>query len=178
MTQRVEIDAVDEFGTLGAAFNQMLDARQAAEKADSANRAKSEFLANMSHEIRTPLNAILGFSRRLLRESLAERLKRKVRFIVEAGESLLDLISNILDLSKIEAGKVWLETEELDLHLVITDAVAMTTSLADEKQLALHCQIDELVPRQARGDSNQLRQVLVNLLGNAIKFTERGWVDL
>ena len=192
-TCRVKKEANDELGVLCDGFNQMigqigqreaeirkLNAQMAkgVQDANEANRAKSEFLANMSHEIRTPLNAILGFSRRLLRVPFNEPVKKKIGFIADAGQSLLTLINQILDLSKVEAGKVELEITKIDLRAVINDTVAMMTSLAEEKQLALNCQFDEQIPLQLKGDGTQLRHILVNLLGNAIKFTEHGGVDL
>ena len=150
----------------------------AVESAKLADRTKSEFMANMSHEIRTPLNAILGFARRLFRSPLAEQEKKQTGYIVEAGEMLLVLINQVLDISKIEAGKIELHIKEIDLYALINDSVAMIRSLADEKQLIVNSQIDASVPRKVRGDVVQLRHVLVNLLGNAVKFTEFGGIDL
>ena len=150
----------------------------AACQAETANRAKSEFLANMSHEMRTPLNAILGFAGRLHRKSSATWEKTRIGYILEAGKALLSTIQQILDIAKIEAGRVELAIEDLDLHTAINDAIALLAPLAKEKHIGLHCQIDEQVPLQARGDGLQLRHILVNLLGNAIKFTEQGKVDL
>ena len=160
---------------LGQTTDQLIEAKAVA---DAANKAKSEFLANMSHEIRTPLNAVLGFSRRLIRAPLDDSVRTQIEYIAEAGQSLLGLINQILDLSKIEAGKIQIETAALNLHALLRDVIAMMTPLSEEKHLLLDCKIDASVPLQVWGDSTQIRHVLVNLLGNAIKFTEHGRIDM
>ena len=153
--------------------------REAKEQAEQANRAKSEFLANMSHELRTPLNSIIGFTG-ILKDGMAgeinEEQKRQLEMVYGSARHLLDLINDILDLSKVEAGKVELVLEEFELMPLLEEVRAMMEPLADAKGLALH--LAGFVPERLHSDRGKLRQVLVNLLGNAIKFTERGSVAL
>jgi len=146
--------------------------------ADETTRAKTEFLANMSHEIRTSLNSILGFSRLLLGEELVDDVRRKIAYIHEGGETLLDLINDILDLSKVEAGKYSLNPVEFDLEPLVESVVSFSRVLATEKGLAVKQSVDPSVPRRLVGDRDHLRQILANLLSNAIKFTAEGSVSL
>ncbi|WP_245824439.1 ATP-binding protein [Sphingomonas azotifigens] len=146
--------------------------------AEAASAAKSEFLANMSHELRTPLNAILGYAQLLEREELAPRHRQAARTIHQSGTHLLTLITDILDLSKIEAGKLEILTAPIDLAGCIDQVAAMIRLRAEEKGLAFTATVAADVPTHVIGDEKRIRQVLLNLLGNAVKFTASGEVRL
>ncbi len=156
--------------------------RAAREKAETANRTKSRFLANMSHELRTPLNAVIGFSDIMCEEMFgelgSEQYKDYSKLIRESGQFLLELINDILDMSKIEAGKYELYLEELQLHKLADGALRLVHQRAREKQLRLNIEIDPNLPR-FHADERAVKQVLLNLLSNAVKFTpERGMISL
>jgi signal transduction histidine kinase/FixJ family two-component response regulator len=156
-----------------------LELEQAKNLAESANRSKSEFLANMSHELRTPLNAILGFSQLMNREtSLTTEQQENLGIINRSGEHLLSLINDILDLAKIESGKTTLYSTDFDLYALLNLSVEMLALKAESKGLALIIERDSNLPRYIHSDDKKLRQVLINLLGNAIKFTNEGSVTL
>ncbi len=155
-----------------------VDLLQAMESADRGNRAKSEFLANMSHEIRTPLNAILGFAELLQDYTEDPKYVHYLNGITTSGRGLLKIINDILDLSKIEAGKTRIETEPVNVSIMITEIKNIFSGLAAEKNIVLNIYIDPKVPKIVYIDETRIRQVLINLIGNAIKFTPRGSVSI
>ena len=153
--------------------------RAAKDAAESANRAKSAFLANMSHEIRTPMNAILGYAQLLRRDrDLGDEQKQKIDIIQSSGNHLLTLINDILEMSKIEAGRATLAVEPFDLRALLNDVRLMFRELTREEGPRARVRAGSAPPARVRGDAGKVRQVLINLLSNAIKFTERGRVTV
>ena len=151
----------------------------AREAAETANRAKSEFLATMSHELRTPLNVILGFSEILARDAnLNTEQQQTLQTILRSGEHLLSLINDILDLAKIEAGKIELIATPFNLHHLLANLIEMLQVRASRKRLVLNLEIAPDVPVMVEADEAKLRQILINLLGNAVKFTQTGTISL
>ncbi len=151
---------------------------RAKEEADSASRAKSDFVSRMSHELRTPLNAILGFAQLLEMDNLPEHQKTPVQQINRAGKHLLELINQVLDIAKIEAGKLEVEILSVDLPQLLNDMAAISQERIQNKGLAFNIQLDTKLPHYVMGDPTRLRQVFINLIGNAIKFTDVGSVTL
>jgi PAS domain S-box-containing protein len=151
---------------------------QARQQAEAANRAKSAFLATMSHEIRTPLNGVVGLARLLETETQPARRAQYTKHLLESAQSLSGLVSDVLDLSKIEAGRMTLEHTPFDLHELVRTSFQSLAALGHEKGLAMQCLIDEAVLPQRLGDAVRLRQIIANYLGNALKFTDRGSVQL
>ena len=181
---RIDIEHGEESAEVATAFNAILDKHtntiikldEMTKQANSANQAKSEFLANMSHEIRTPMNGVMGMAEILSKTKLDDKQHSFVKIITSSAASLLTVINDILDFSKIEAGKMQLDKKTFDLHSLVGDATQMLSARITDKNLEMIIRIRPDLPQMFIGDETRIRQVLVNLIGNAIKFTERGHI--
>jgi signal transduction histidine kinase len=151
---------------------------QARDQADTANRAKSEFLANVSHEIRTPINGIVGAAQILDKMEMPPQQREFVNMILESSSLLLDLVNDILDISKVEAGKLELEPISFDLYTSVETLVDMVRQRIDEKNLDFILRFPPEIRSYVYGDPGRIRQILLNFLSNAIKFTEKGQIFL
>lgn len=149
----------------------------AKDQAEKANNAKSDFLSSMSHEIRTPLNAIVGFSQALEEEDLPPQAKEEVKDIISASETLLDIVNGILDISKIEANKLEIVNTEYNFNQILNELISLTKARLGEKPLEFRCSFDQTIPPYLYGDKVRVKQVILNLLTNAVKYTKEGWIE-
>ena len=148
------------------------------ERAEDATKAKTDFLANMSHEIRTPMNAIVGMVELIMREDISDIVREHVYNIKSASTNLLGIINDILDISKVESGKVELTEDEYEFASIINDITNMAIVRIDEKDIEFLVEVDPNIPYKLYGDEIRLRQIIINLVNNAIKFTKSGYVKL
>ncbi|MDF4805052.1 ATP-binding protein, partial [Vibrio parahaemolyticus] len=183
---KVAVDGSDEFTLFAQQVNRVVEEKQrqtheilhAKESAVAANRAKSVFLANMSHEIRTPLNGIMGMTEILSQSELSPHQQEVVDDIDTSSQTLLALLNDILDLSKIESGRLELSLVEADIREVVYQSVILFQSKATSKQLELDISLDENIPARVMVDDHRIKQIITNLVSNAVKFTEQGYISV
>lgn len=172
------IGGVKQVRAYGIDISADVKLRRAKEAAEESARAKAIFLATMSHELRTPMNGVLGCTQLLQDTSLTDPQRQLLQTMHRSAESLLVLVNDILDFSKIEAGKMSLEVADVELHPLITDVITLTSETAKKKGLLVEVHVAPDIPAVLRGDPVRLRQILFNLVGNAVKFTERGGIHI
>jgi len=193
LNTRVKVYSKDEIGVVALAFNEMTDTlesnirelknteenlKKEKERAEASEKTKQLFLANMSHEIRTPMNGILGFAK-LLEETLKDEEQLEyIHIIIRSGDDLLVILNDILDFSRMEAGKIAFESAPFNIRDIIYSTIVMLESKSKQKNIGIVCQIDEKIPEIILGDSVRLNQVLLNLISNAVKFTEKGKISI
>jgi len=175
-TMMKTLRAVDEYRMANQAISERDKAIIEKEQARASAQFKQQFLANMSHEIRTPMNSVIGLANLLLRSPLEGSQKKYVRMIQSASEQLMSIINDILDISKIEAGKMSLESVPFNLREVISNVNNILVMKAEEKGLKIRIEIEDSIPQYIKGDPSRLAQVLINLVGNSIKFTSQGYI--
>ena len=173
--EEVLLETFVDITELKRAEEALVEARR---QAETANKTKSQFLANMSHEIRTPMNAVIGFSELLENTALNRTQKDYVGTIRESGQMLMLLIHDILDVSKIEAGELKLEEIDFDLIYLLRSVIKMNSTRLEKKPVEMFCNTDENMPKSYKGDPTRIRQILTNLISNAIKFTEKGEISI
>ncbi|MCL1140166.1 two-component sensor histidine kinase BarA [Shewanella pneumatophori] len=178
MQQNIDQATSDLRETLEQIEIQNVELDMAKKRAQEASRIKSEFLANMSHELRTPLNGVIGFAKQLLKTPLHSSQQDYIRTIERSATNLLSIINDILDFSKLEAGKMVLENIPFSLRETLEETVTMLSSTAREKELELVIDVDSRIPEDVTGDAMRFNQIITNLVGNAIKFTDKGSVQL
>lgn len=185
-SEKIPISANNELGEIIATYNKIQDLNKdyvyqlniATKQAERANQAKTDFLASMSHEIRTPLNAIVGFSQALAEENIPGEAKEEVNDIIMASNNLLEIVNGILDISKIEANKLEIVNTEYDAHRLMRDVIALTKARIASKPLDFRINIDPSMPEVLYGDHTRVKQIMINILTNAVKYTKEGYVDL
>lgn len=186
LIEKISIPSNDEIGEIIASYNKIQDLNSnyiyqlniATKQAERANKAKTDFLASMSHEIRTPLNAIVGFSQALSEENISGEAKEEVNDIIMASNNLLEIVNGILDISKIEANKLEIVNTEYDAHKLMKDVIALTKARMASKPLDFKINIDQSMPEVLYGDYTRVKQIMINILTNAVKYTKEGYIDL